>query len=307
MRVEALTGQTAARPGAGARPGGRTEDAVHGTRVGTPVPAESGTTPGRRSRSRLRATARNPGLALPIVTGIAFLAAWEVFGRLSNPILFAPPSRVYQAFVDLTRSGTLPSALAVTLNTLVVGYLLSAVLGIILGVLIGRRVMLGRIVEPYLDAIYATPRVVIVPLVIVWFGIGYSGRLFIVFLGTVIPIILNTAIGVRQARPDLIEVARSFGVTERQLIRHVVLPGAIPYIVAGLRIGAGRALLGVVIAEIFLDLTGVGGIIATGAGLLHTADMLAGVVVFAVLGILLIGGLGRLERRVSPWKGPDGR
>ncbi|HEX5492995.1 MAG TPA: ABC transporter permease [Mycobacteriales bacterium] len=254
----------------------------------------------------LRVRLTNPRLLLPLAAGVVFLGLWEVFGRLSNPILFAPPSRIYQAFVDLTESGTLPAALAVTLNTLAVGYALSVVVGIALGVLIGRRQMLGRIVEPYLDAIYATPRVVIVPLVIVWFGIGYSGRLFIVFLGTVIPIALNTAIGVRQARPDLIEVARSFGVSERQLVRHVIVPGAIPYIVAGLRIGAGRALLGVVIAEIFLDLTGVGGIIATGAAFLHTADMLAGVVVFAVLGIVFLSGLTLLEKRVSPWRGQDG-
>lgn len=258
----------------------------------------------RRSTAELRpGRLTSPRLLLPLAAGVLFLGLWEVFGRLSNPILFAPPSRIYQAFVDLSESGTLPAALAVTLNTLAVGYALSAVVGIALGVLIGRRQMLGRIVEPYLDAIYATPRVVIVPLVIVWFGIGYSGRLFIVFLGTVIPIALNTAIGVRQARPDLIEVARSFGVSERQLVRHVIVPGAIPYIVAGLRIGAGRALLGVVIAEIFLDLTGVGGIIATGAAFLHTADMLAGVVVFAVLGIVLLNGLSHLEKRVSPWKG----
>lgn len=240
---------------------------------------------------------------LPVAVAVVFLTAWEIVGRLSNPILFAPPSRVFQAFVGLVRSGTLQSALAVTLNTLIVGYLLSVVIGIGLGVLLGRRDTLRRLIEPYLDGIYATPRAVIVPLVVVWFGIGYSGRLFIVFLGTVIPIIVNTAIGVRYARPDLVEVARSLGIKERQLIRHVIIPGAIPYIIAGLRIGAGRALLGVVIAEIFLDLTGVGGIIASQAAVFKTADMLAAVLVFAVLGIVLMTSLTWLENRFSTWKG----
>ena len=146
----------------------------------------------------------------------------------------------------------------------------------------------------------------IVPLVILWFGVGFSGRLFIIWIGTAIPIMLNTAIGVRNARRDLIEVAMSFGITERDLARHVILPGAVPYVMAGLRIAAGRALIGVVIAEIFLDLTGVGGIIQTEAAYFRTAPMLAGVIVFSVLGTVMIGGLGRLEKRFSVWKGHGG-
>jgi ABC-type nitrate/sulfonate/bicarbonate transport system permease component len=249
---------------------------------------------------------RDPDVVLPALATVAFLTAWEVFGRLSNPLLFAPPTRVLGAFVDLTSSGRLPRELLVTLNTLFVAFGLSVVVGIVVGVVLGRIPRLARVVEPYIDAVYATPRVVIVPLVILWFGVGYSGRLFIVWLGTVIPIILNTAIGVRNSRRDLIEVARSFGVSETDLVRHVILPGAVPYVIAGLRIAAGRALIGVVIAEIFLDLTGVGGIIQTEASYFRTAPMLAGVIVFSVLGAAMIGGLGRLEKRFSVWKGHGG-
>lgn len=259
---------------------------------------------GRRHAARLRLT--SPTFYFPLIAGVVFLGLWELFGRLSNPILFAPPSRVVQAFVALVSSGTMGSALAVTVGTLAVGYAVSAVVGIGVGVLVGRRSTLAGILEPYLDAIYATPRVVIIPLVIVWFGVGFYGRLFVIFIGTVIPIILNTAIGVRHARPDLIEVAESFGAGERDLVRHVIVPGAVPYIVAGLRIAAGRALLGVVIAEMFLDLTGVGGIIATAAQFFHTADMLSGVIVLAVLGIALLGSLTWLENRYSTWKGHGG-
>lgn len=266
----------------------------------------AGTGPWSASRRSARLRLTSPTLYLPVAVGIVFLGLWELFGRLSNPILFAPPSKVVHAFAGLVSSGMLGSALAVTLSTLAVGYVLSAVVGIGLGILVGRRSTLAGILEPYLDAIYATPRVVIIPLVIVWFGVGYNGRLFIIFIGTVIPIILNTAIGVRHARPDLVEVAQSFGISERDLVRHVIVPGAVPYIVAGLRIAAGRALLGVVIAEMFLDLTGVGGIIATAAQFFHTADMLAGVLVLAVLGIVLLGSLTWLENRFSSWKGHGG-
>jgi NitT/TauT family transport system permease protein len=263
----------------------------------TRPPAEAGAGAGgaRRLRSLLVTS-------LPAIAFVVFLAAWEVAGRAANPILFAPPSRVADAFVELTVSGRLPQALLVTLQSLAVGFLLALVTGLAVGVLLGLHPTLARVVEPYIDAIYATPRVVMIPLVILWFGVGFWGRLFIIWIGGVVPIILNTAIGVRNARQDLIEVARSFEATDRQLIRHVILPGAVPYVIGGLRIAAGRLLLGVVIAEIFLDLTGVVGIIQTESAYFRTDNMLVGVLVFAVLGVAMIGSFGLLEKRFSAWK-----
>lgn len=255
--------------------------------------------------SRLRAL-RSPEWYLPVLAAVVFLVAWELFGRAVNPILFSPPSRVIDAFGDLVADGRLPKAFLITMNALIVGYLLSVAVGLVVGVLLGRRVGLARLLEPYIDAVYATPRVVIVPLVIIWFGVGYVGRVFLIWIGTVIPIIINTAIGVRNARPDLIEVARSMGASERVMIRHVIMPASVPYIVAGLRIAAGRALVGVIVAEIFLDLTGLGGLIQTEAGYFRTANMLAAVTVVAALGAVVIGSLGALERRFQAWKGPAG-
>lgn len=240
---------------------------------------------------------------LPAIAFLVFIVAWEVAGRLANPILFAPPSRVAEAFVDLTSSGRLPQALLVSLQSLAAGFVLALVTGLAIGVLLGLHPTLARAVEPYIDAIYATPRVVMIPLVILWFGVGFWGRLFIIWIGGVVPIILNTAIGVRNARQDLIEVAQSFGATERQLVRHVILPGAVPYVMGGLRIAAGRLLLGVVIAEIFLDLTGVGGLIQTESAYFRTHNMLVGVLVFAVLGVVMMWAFDLLENRFSSWKG----
>jgi NitT/TauT family transport system permease protein len=246
---------------------------------------------------------RSPEVMLPTGLFVLFMSAWEIGGRRSDPILFAPPSRVARAFVDLSASGRLWTALGITLNSLIVGFVLSVIVGITVGVLFGRMPRTARVLEPYIDAIYATPRVVIIPLVILWFGVGYSGRLFIIWIGTVIPVILNTAIGVRNTRKDLLEVAVSFRASERDIVRHVVLPGAVPYVIAGLRIAAGRALIGVVIAEVFLDLTGVGGIITMESSYFRTAPMLAGVVIFAILGVVMVGGFGKLEDRFSVWKG----
>lgn len=245
---------------------------------------------------------RSTDLLLPLAALVLFLGLWEFLGRLTDPILFSPPSRVLLGFQELIETGRLQRATLITLNALSVGFILSVVVGLPLGLLLGRSKALSSVLEPYIDAIYATPRVVIVPLVILWFGVGYSGRLFIIFIGTVIPIIINTAIGVRNARRDLIEVATSFGANERQLARHVILPGAVPYIIAGLRIAMGRALVGVIVAEIFLDLTGLGGIIQTESAFFRTHRMLAAVVVIGSLGTLLIGAFGLLERRFAAWK-----
>lgn len=278
------------------------------SQIGSTVATEAtaGGRPGGPGSSWLRSWT-TPERYLPVVAAVVFLAGWELFGRAVNPILFSPPSRVASAFVELIANGRLPRAFLVTMNALTVGYVLSVVVGLVVGVLLGRRTTLNRLLEPYIDAIYATPRVVIVPLVIIWFGVGYVGRVFLIWLGTVIPIILNTAIGVRNARPDLVEVARSMGASERDLIRHVIMPASVPYIVAGLRIAAGRALVGVIVAEIFLDLTGLGGIIQTESQYFRTANMLAAVIVVAALGAIIIGSLGALERRFQSWKAPTVR
>ena len=271
-------------------------------------PAEDSVSEGATTSSaRVSMSRRIVGQAwfMPTVAAVVFLTAWELFGRSVDPILFSPPSRVASAFVDLTADGRLPRAFLTTINALTVGYALSVVIGLTVGVLLGRRNWLSKLVEPYIDAVYATPRVVIVPLVIIWFGVGYVGRVFLIWLGTVIPIILNTAIGVRNARPDLVEVARSMGASERHLIRHVIMPASVPYVVAGLRIAAGRALVGVIVAEIFLDLTGLGGIIQTESQYFRTANMLAAVIVVAALGAVIIGSLGVLERRFQAWKAPN--
>lgn len=238
----------------------------------------------------------------PVLAIIVFLILWEVVARRIDPLLFAPPTLVVQAFVDLVASGTLITATLITLNALIVGFLLSVAVGIPVGVLMGRRATVAKVLDPYLDAIYATPRVVIVPLLVLWFGVGYSARIFLIFIGTTIPIIVSTAVGVRDARRDLIEVARSFGADAKQVIRHVQLPGAVPYVAAGLRIAAERAVVGVVIGEIFLELTGLGGLIQISAQGFDIAEVLCAVMVVALIGTIFIGGLDALERRVSAWK-----
>ena len=268
------------------------------------VAAPSGATPPPRGRAAsLALIVTKPTVYFPIIAFVVFLIAWEYVGTRIDPLLFAPPTAVVTAFAELVASGELFSAMLITLNALIVGFALSAAVGIPVGVLMGRRAVVGKVLDPYLDAIYATPRVVIVPLIVLWFGVGYSARLFLIFIGTTIPIIVSTAVGVRNSRRDLIEVATSVGADAQQVIRHVQLPGAVPYVAAGLRIAAERAVVGVVIGEIFLELTGLGGLIQVRAQAFDVPEVLVAVVVIATIGTAFIGLLDALENRVSAWKG----
>ena len=243
-----------------------------------------------------------PTLIFPAIAFVLFLAFWQWISGRIDPLLFPAPWRVVLAYRELISSGELWPALLTTLQTLAIGFAISAVVGLVLGVLTGRIPLLHTILTPYVEAIYATPRVVIIPLVILWYGVGDTGRLFLVFIGTFIPIMINTSIGIQNARQDLIEVGRAFGANERELVRHAILPGAVPYIIAGMRIAIGRALIGVVIAEIFLDLTGLGGMIQTDVSYFRVDRMIAVVLIYSVLGIVLMALTGKVEQRFSAWR-----
>jgi NitT/TauT family transport system permease protein len=245
---------------------------------------------------------KRPGLWLPVLSLVLVLGGWELVGRSIDPLLFAPPSVVASQFGALVATGELQAAAAVTMRTLFLGYALAVLAGIPFGIAMGVWPRLGDVLQPYLYAIFATPRVVVVPLIVVWFGIGFEARLFLVFFWSAIAISVNTAQGVRHARPDLVEVARSFQASRVQLARHVLIPGAIPFVLAGLRIGAERAIVGVIIGGIFLQIVGLGGIITEGSSELLPAKMLCAVAVIAVMGTVLVTALDLLERRFQNWK-----
>lgn len=244
-----------------------------------------------------------PRVWLPLLSLAIVLGGWELVGRSINPLLFAPPSAVLQQFGVLIESGELWAAAQITMTALFVGYILAVIVGIPFGILMGVWPRFGDILQPYLYAIFSTPRVVVVPLIVVWFGIGFEARLFLVFFWAAIAISVNTAQGVRHARPDLVEVARSFKASRVQLARHVLIPGAIPFVLAGLRIGAERAIVGVIIGEMFLQIVGLGGIITQGSSDLLPAKMLCAVVVIASMGTLIVTALDVLEKRFQSWKG----
>ncbi len=249
------------------------------------------------------ANLKKPSIWLPLLSLVIVFGGWEIVGRSINPLLFAPPSVVAAQFSELVTSGELAEAAQITMKALFLGYALAVLAGIPFGIVMGAWDRFGDILQPYLYAIFATPRVVVVPLIVVWFGIGFEARLFLVFFWSAIAISVNTAQGVRHARPDLVEVAHSFQASRLQMARHVLIPGAIPFVVAGLRIGAERAIVGVIIGEMFLQIVGLGGVIASGSSELLPAKMLCAVAVIAVMGTIIVTALDMLERRFQSWKG----
>ena len=219
-------------------------------------------------------------------TFIIFIVFWEILGHLTNPVLFAPLSRVISEYPELISSGKLPKAMLTTISAMLLGYFTASVTGILFGLWWGRSRFLQDIVEPYLNALYALPRVALIPLVIVWIGIGFWGRFFIIFYGTVFDTMINTYTGVRSTEKTLLEVGKYFGANERNLFLHIIIPYSVPFIMAGLRLGLGRALVGVIVAEMFLQMVGMGGLILVFGETHRIASMLAVVILLSIMGIL---------------------
>ena len=234
-------------------------------------------------------------------TFIIFIVFWEILGHLTNPVLFAPLSRVISEYPELISSGKLPKAMLTTISAMLLGYFTASVTGILFGLWWGRSRFLQDIVEPYLNALYALPRVALIPLVIVWIGIGFWGRFFIIFYGTVFDTMINTYTGVRSTEKTLLEVGKSFGANERNLFLHIIIPYSVPFIMAVLRLGLGRALVGVIVAEMFLQMVGMGGLILVFGETHRIASMLAVVILLSIMGILFTELIKKIERIVAPW------
>lgn len=237
-----------------------------------------------------------------LIFAFFFFSTWEIYGRMANPLIFPPVSDVLAAFVDLVTSGRLWEALWPSLRLLAAGFALALVVGLVLGVVIGRSRVADLTFSPYLAALYATPDIALVPIILVWFGFDFSGRVVVVFLSAIFPILYNVTAGVRQAPTDLIDVARSFGAGRMRTLFQVILPSAVPFIMAGIRLSIGRAVVGMAVAEVYLRLGGIGGLIYAFGARFVTDYLIASILVLPILGIGLTRLLAILERWIAPWK-----
>ena len=230
------------------------------------------------------------------------LLVWEYVGRNVNPILFTYPVAIAGAFYEVVATGELFGFLWQSLQVLGYGFSLALLAGIFLGVVVGRFTAAEHAIDLQVSALYSTPTVALVPLIVLWLGFKVPAKTFVVFLFCVFPILINTQQGVRAVDRGLLEVARSFCSTERQLWRDLVIPSALPYIVAGIRLAIGRGLVGMVIAEFYTSITGLGYMIVRYANNFETAKLFVPIVVLALLGILLTEAVKQIEVRIAPWR-----
>ncbi len=234
------------------------------------------------------------------------LAVWEVLGRRANKALFAPPSAVLGAAAEMVGSGELWRYLSGSLQVLAIGFVLSLAIGIPLGIAIARSRIVHFALDWYVDAFNSTPNVALVPLMTLIFGFDITAKVLVVIFSSVFAVIVNTEQGVRNVDRRLLEVARSFRSSERQLWADVIVPSALPYIAAGLRLAVGRALVGMVVAEFFTSITGIGYLIVRYNNSFQPDHLLVPIVVVMALGIVLTRITRAIEQRIAPWTRTSG-
>jgi ABC-type nitrate/sulfonate/bicarbonate transport system permease component len=236
---------------------------------------------------------------------IIFLTIWELTGntlQLINPMFMSAPSLVFKAAVQLFASGEIYNDLYVSGIEFFWGYFLSIIFAIPFGIAIGWYKRFSYICDPFVNAMNATPRVALLPLVIIWLGIGIMSKVGIIFLGAVFPLLINTRDGVKTTPANLLTAARSFGASEWQIFRSVVLPSTVPFILTGLRLAVGRALIGVMVGELYAATAGIGFMITVAGATFQTDKVFVGVLVFAITGMIMTEILNRIEHRFDKWR-----
>jgi NitT/TauT family transport system permease protein len=230
------------------------------------------------------------------------LILWEVLGRLvvANPLFLAAPTQILRAIGTLAASGELGHHIAISSVEFAVGYLIASVLGILLGMAMASSIAVKQMLEPWVSGLYATPIIAVAPLFILWFGIGVWSKIVVVITLVIFPVVINTEAGLRTTSERLIEMLRSFGATQRQIFLKVSLPSAIPFIFAGLKLGIGRGLIGVVVAELFGSRAGLGHLISESAITFNMPNLFAAVVILAAAGIVLTAVFGWIEDKIVP-------
>jgi ABC-type nitrate/sulfonate/bicarbonate transport system permease component len=239
------------------------------------------------------------GLLSLLVVGII----WEIAGRSGRwPLVLAPISEIWVKFLQLAMSGELAKHVLVSLNEFIVGFAIAAVLGIFLGIAIASSDRVRDFVDPWVSAVYATPTVALAPLFIFMFGIDAPSKMAVVFLLAIFPIVINTSTGMRSTDRVYIEAARSFCASRTQIFSKVLIPSALPFIVAGLRLGIGRGLVGVVIGEFIGARAGLGYLIFRSSQAFQIDAMWVGVFLLAGTGVVAVVVLQSVERRMAPWR-----
>jgi NitT/TauT family transport system permease protein len=257
----------------------------------------------RRRRRSLRARLWNSPWAIRVVTLTVFLGAWEAYGRAQETTAsFAPATAVAESLVELVQDGAFWSAFGGTVSTFFVGLGLAIAGGVPLGLVMGRFELVGRFLDVYMKGLLTLPMSTLVPVVVITVGIGYSARVAVVFLFAFVDIAMNSYLGMRYPSRSQVDMARSFGASEWQVLRRILVPGALPSIFVGIRLGTGRALIGMVVSELLLVAVGVGLLINQFQARFEAANLLAITLIILLFGLAMMTLVQWIERRVLHWR-----
>jgi NitT/TauT family transport system permease protein len=240
------------------------------------------------------------GTNLVSIASLAIL--WEVTGRIVDSILIPPLSKIGAAWWNLLAGGKLLPNLATSLGTMVAGFVLAAVAGVAIGLLMGRFRAVEHFLDLYINSLMSAPTTAFVPVLIIWFGLGVESRIAVVFLFAFFVIVINTMTGVKQVDQVLVEMARSFGGREREVFFKIMLPAAMPAIMAGISLGMGRAVKGMVTAEMLLTLTGIGGMIMQYGSSFATDSLFAVILTILIVAMIATKLVQMVDRWLTGWK-----
>lgn len=248
---------------------------------------------------RRRTSLQNFGIRL--VSLAIFLGVWQIAAMNVDPVLFTSPIKVATAAVGMIASGELWNGLWPSLLVLLMGLTLAIFFGTLLGLALARFHILDVGLTVYITFLYSIPSVALVPLIVLWAGYETTAKVIILFLFAFFPMVINTYQGVKSVDSKLLEVGRAFRCSEAQLWKNIVLPGALPFIVTGIRLALGRGLIGMVLADLYTAISGIGYLIVRTASTFQVDKMFVPIVTLGLLGVTLTALLRVVEKKVAPW------
>lgn len=236
---------------------------------------------------------------------LLFMLVWQIAGRNVSPLFLATPSAIFMAAIELVQSGELLAATKSSLTSFSIGMAIAIIGGVIIGMLMGQFWLVEYALEPFVDALNAIPRVALIPLIILWFDLDLQGKVVIIASIAIVPVIINTFSGVKDVRGSLIEIGQAYCATRWQTFFKIIVPAALPFIMSGARTAIGFGLTGMVVAEFFTSINGLGGLIVLFGNRFATAKLFVPVIIVGAMGIALSQVVLYLERRLAPWRASE--
>jgi sulfonate transport system permease protein len=233
-----------------------------------------------------------------------FLVAWQIAGTRSllQASFISYPTEVLSVGVEMLQTGELTRHALLSLSEFVQGFFLAVAFGVPAGLIMGQSKRVRYLLDPIVMAFYTSPRVTLVPILVIWFGVGPESKVALVFLGAIFPVLVNTSAGVRQIDALWLRAVRSFGANWLQLTMKVVLPGSLPSVMAGIRLGLGRAIISVIVGEMYVSVAGLGRLLQVYTNAGRVAELIFLASLTALFGVLCVAGLRWLESLIMPWR-----